>query len=526
MYELLQLSKVSFLQMLNALQVTRGSKKRFGAAGALALIAFLALYLSGLYSNMLGSMFAEAGIGEFFVPIMTLIVAPLSLILTLQSAGSALFGGKDTDFLLSLPISTFFVSLSKMSALYLENLLFSGLWMIPVGIVAYMKKIVPDAGCFVRLLPAIVTLPLLSALIAGLGGFLMTLAGSRAKHKALAQSVAGLALFMIFFLGAMQINNLTPLLLSRREEARRLFDTWLLPFGLLGKGVAGSWSALAFAFLLCVLPFLAFTWLYSIRYKKILAGLQSRALRSDYRVGSMTRQGQGAALLKKEIARLFSTPSYLMNCCISVVLLIAFSIWAVVDRKNMELLRAVMGDGWIAPLLLICIEPLVAMIYPSAVSVSLEGKTLWILKEAPVDVRAVFASKAALNLVVAVPALLLSTLLLVLSGNVSVMDGCCMLLVCLSLSAFLALAGLIVNLHFPCLDAGNDMRVVKNSASALISTFGGLLFVGALVLLLVVTRSLVAFWAFCLMLAAALCALAALLWKYLERRGVEIFREL
>lgn len=526
MFEFMQLIKVSFLQMLNAMQVTRGSRKRFGAVGALALIAFLALYLSGLYSNMLGGMFVEAGIGEFFIPVMSLIVVPLSLVLTLQSAGSVLFGGKDTDFLLSLPVSTFYVSLSRMSALYLESLLFSGLWMIPVGVVAYGRGIVSDAGCFVRMIPAVLTIPLLDSLLSGVCGFLMTLAGSRTKHKALAQNLAGILLFLVFFLGAMQINNLTAFLLSHREEAWRLFHTWLLPFGLIGEGIGGSWGALLCVFLLCLVPFLAFTWLFSARYKRILAGLQSRALRSDYRLGRLDSQGQGTALLKKEIVRLFSTPAYLMNCCISVVMLVGFAVWTVFDRKNIELLRTVLGEGWIAPLFLICMEVLVAMIYPAAVSVSLEGKTLWILKEAPVDCRLLFASKAALNLVVSVPALVLTTAMFVLSGNVHALDGICMLLSTLALSVFLALAGLIVNLHFPCLDAGNDMRVVKNSASALIAAFGGLLFAGILVLLLIFTRSLLSFPVFCLLLAAVLCAGAVLLWKYLERRGTEIFREL
>lgn len=525
MRELWQLSKVGFLQMLNALQVSRGKKKRFGAAGALALIAFLALYLSGLYSNMLGSMLVQAGVGEFFVPVMALLVTPIGLVFTLPSAGSALFGGKDTDFLLSLPVGTFHVAFSKMAALYVENLLFSGLWMVPVGIAAYYYGIVPDAGCFLRLLVVIVALPFWGTLLSGIGGLLMAFLGSRARHKALMQNLAGIVLFAVLFVGSMQINRLSEVLLAGRQEAERLFATWLFVFGWMGRGLAGDVGALVLALLVSVLPFVGFVWLFSMGYRKILSGLQSRILRSDYRLGQMKAQGQGLAILKKELVRLFNTPAYLMNCCISAVLLVGFAVWVAVDQKNMSVFVEVMGKEWMAPLFLVCMELMVSMLYPSAVSISLEGNAIWILKEAPVDTKTLFAAKAALNLIVAVPVVFLTTLLFIISGFVTVPEGGCMFLVCLALGTFLAEAGLVVNLHFPSLEAG-DMRVVKNSASALISVFGGLLFAGVLSALLLFTRNVVPFLGFCLAQTAVLALLAAGAWKYLGQRGAQLFREL
>ncbi len=528
MRELWLLSKVGFLQMLNALQVSRGSgtrKKRFGALGALALIAFLALYLSGLYSNMLGSMLVQAGVGEFFVPVMALLVTPISLVFTLPSAGSALFGGKDTDFLLSLPVKTFHVAFSKMMALYVENLLFSGLWMIPVGIAAYCYGIVPDVWCFLRLLAVIVALPFWGTLLAGIGGLLMALLGSRAKHKALIQNLAGIVLFAVMFLGSMQINRLSQILLAGRQEAQRLFATWLFMFGWMGRGLAGDVGALILSVVVSILPFVGMVWLFSMGYRKIVDGLQSRVLRSDYRLGQMKAQGQGMALLKKEIARLFATPAYLMNCCISAVLMVGFAVWVVADRKSMSVFVELMGKEWMAPLFLVCMELMVAMLYPSAVSISLEGKSIWILKEAPVDTKTLFAAKAALNLVVAVPCVLLTAILFVVSGFVTVLEGGCMLLACLALGAFLAQAGLVVNLHFPSMEAG-DMRAVKNSASALISAFGGLLFAGVLAALVLFTKNLIPFPGFCLAQAAVLILLSAGVWKYLKQRGTQLFREL
>lgn len=501
----------------------RGGKKNVGAAGALFLMGFLALYLSGIYSWMMGEMFLEAGVIEFLIPVMSLFAVVLSLAFTMMSAGGTVFGGKDTDFMLSLPVSAFFVVLSKMTALYLENLMFVGLWMIPTGIAGFAFGAASGWGYFVRLLFAVVALPFFSSFAACLGGWGMTFAASRMKHKALAANLISVLLFLSLFLGSLQINSLGTVLLANRDRAEQIFSTWLLPFGLLGRGLAGEYPAFLGSLLVCTAPFLAVTWLLSGKYKQILSGLSAHGLRTDFKLKKIQTKRPSAALFQKEVNRLFSTPAYLMNCGISVVLLLGFAVYLLADRETTALFVSLLGEKGMAPLLLACAALLLSMIYPSSVSLSLEGKTLWILKEAPVSAAEIFAAKSALNLVLAWPAALAALVLFAVAGNLPVRTAGCMLLVCLTLTALLGVAGVAVNLHFPKLDCDSDVRVVKNSASAMICSFGSLIFTLLLAGLWALTRKLMPFEVFCLALSFMLAVLTAFVWRYLTRRGVELF---
>lgn len=497
-----------------------------GAAGALLLMGAVALYISGIYSWVMGKMLAEAGVIEFLIPVMSLFAVAVSLLFTAMAASSAVFGDRDMDFMLSLPVSAFWVMLSKMTALYLENLAFVGLWMIPVGVAGYVFGAAADVGYFFRLPFAILALPFLSSLVACLGGFLMAYAGSRMKHKALATNLVSIALFVLLFAGSMQLNNLGALLLENQVRAEQLFATWLLPFGLLGRGMAGDLPAFLGSLLVCILPFLGLAWLLSRSYKRIVSGLASHAFRTDFRLTEVKTNGQWTALFLKEIRRLFGTPAYLMNSCVSVVLLVGFSVYLLVDRDTMVVFESLLGRDMTAPLLLGCMALMLSMVYPSAVSISLEGKTIWILKEAPVSAATLFAAKAGLNLVLAWPASILAAAVFFAAGYLTPGKTICMLLVCLTLTALLALAGVVLNLHFPKLDCDSDIRVVKNSASAMLCAFGGMLFTLLLAGVWALTRTILPFEAFCLVLSALLAVLVAGLWRYLTVRGAALFAAL
>ena len=295
MRKLWVLLKLNFRAMLRAFSFRSGAgsskKKAAGGLGALLLMAFLALYLSGVYSFLLASMLAEVGIVEMVLPLMALMACVMSLMFTLFAASGLVFGGKDSDIVLALPESSLAVMLSKILALYLENLVFCGLWMLPTG-AAYLVYAGLGAGqvagfC-VRLLAAALFLPLLPSVLALLGGWVIAYFSGRMKHKSLVGTVLSIVLTGAVLVGSLQINALAAALLQNIEGVRRTLHTWLLPLGLLLDGLVGSWGAL--------LGFHSSAWRpggaclgMSTQYKRILSSLASHVTRSDYRL----RGGQG-----------------------------------------------------------------------------------------------------------------------------------------------------------------------------------------------------------------------------------------
>ncbi len=534
MRKLWVLLKLNFRAMLRAFsfrsRAGSSKKKAAGGLGALLLMAFLALYLSGVYSFLLASMLAEVGIVEMVLPLMALLACVMSLMFTLFAASGLVFGGKDSDIVLALPVPAFTVMLSKILALYLENLVFCGLWMLPTG-AAYLVYAGlgagQAAGFCVRLLAAALFLPLLPSVLALLGGWVIAYFSGRMKHKSLVGTVLSIVLTGAVLVGSLQINALAAALLQNIEGVRRTLHTWLLPLGLLLDGLVGSWGALLGFLLISLAPFLALVWGMSTQYKRILSSLASHVTRSDYRLREVKAGGRFAALFKKECGRYFGTTIYLLNTGIGAVMLLGFSVYVLFVRGQAALLVAQMGGAQaVAPMLAAVVCLMQATVNPACVSISLEGRTLWILKEAPVPPRELFGAKALVNVLVSDVPAALSVLLLWFGLGLSAPDALALLALCVCMGLFIPVAGLAVNLWLPRLDCENDTIVVKQSASSMIGIFGGMLVVGLGALLWAVGGKLLGFVWFSLAAAAVLLAGAALGWHWLCGSGARILQKL
>lgn len=123
---------------------------------------------------------------------------------------------------------------------------------------------------------------------------------------------------------------------------------------------------------------------------------------------------------KKECGRYFGTTIYLLNTGIGAVMLLGFSVYVLFVRGQAALLVAQMGGVQaVAPMLAAVVCLMQATVNPACVSISLEGRTLWILKEAPVPPRELFGAKALVNVLVSdVPATLMRASAVVWAGPV------------------------------------------------------------------------------------------------------------
>ena len=539
MYKLWVLLKLNFRVMLRAFSFQSGArkskKKAASGLGALALMAFLALYLSATYSFVLTQMLAESGAVDLALPLMAMMAGMMSLLLTIFAASGLVFGGKDNDIMLTLPVSAFTVVLGKVLALYLENLVFCGLWMAPTGVCYLLCAGLPagQAALFcVRLLLIIPFLPLLPSALALLGGWLIAYVSGRLRHKAAVGTVLGMAFVCIVLVGSMQVNRTLEMLLRDLAGMRRTLHTWLLPFGLLLDALAGAGAAqcalgLCGFLLLSLLPFLALVWAIGTQYKTILSRLASRALRSDYKLRGVKTSGMFAALFAKECRRYFGTTIYVMNTGVGAVMLLGMAVYALVMRGQvLPVLAQLGGVGAALPMTALLLCTVQAMINTACVSISLEGKTIWILKEAPVPPHALFGAKALLNVLMSAVPAAVSVVLLWAGYAPDAADALGLLLLCVCFGLFTPVYGLTVNLLLPRMDCENDTIIVKQSASCAVGIFGGMLAVGLGALLWAVGGRALGFAGFCALAAALLLLAAAALWHWVCSRGAQILQTL
>ena len=128
------LLRLNFKALLATMRVGR-KKRSFSGLGALALVAGLSVYVSGVYSAMLAEQLAPVGALPLLLVLMSLVAVMLGFFFSLFAAQGVVFGARDNDLMLSLPISPFVLMLSRVSALYLENMVSTVFVLLPAGVI-------------------------------------------------------------------------------------------------------------------------------------------------------------------------------------------------------------------------------------------------------------------------------------------------------------------------------------------------------------------------------------------------------
>lgn len=522
------LLRVSLRSMLHTLSFGHGKKRAASGIGALLFLGVLALYMSGVYSFLLAESLYSINLLDFLLPMMAMLSCMMALLFSAMGASGVVFGNKDSDLLLSMPVSSFSIMLSKILALYIETLLFCGLWMIPTCLSYYLKAPGDPVGFVLRSIVSIPFLPFLPTLLGVLFGYFIGLFSARAKRKALISNLLYLVMFCLLIVGSMQINKIPALLVTNADSLRRLLNTWLLPFGLLQRGVAdGQWLSLLTFCAVCAIPFFVIVYLLSAKYKSILSSLSSHSLRTDFKLSRVQVKGKFASLLRKEVSRYFGTPIYLFNTGFGALMMLGGSIYLCFARETaLSFIAMTQMTELVAPFVCIALIFCLGTICPTSACISLEGKTLWVLKEAPVSTKQIFSAKLLLNLIVAWPATVISLILASWVLSIPIMTVVCIFVLCTVFVLHTAQFGLLVNLLLPKMDAASDILVVKQSAASMCGIFGGLLVAGIGVGLYTLGGGFIGFVPFTLIASFVLSIVCILEWRWLMHQGVQRFAAL
>ena len=325
MKKYLALLKVSLLSILRVGGKGRGKRKKavtgFGAA---ALIAFLAAYISGVYSWLMLEGLAPVGMEELVFVLMGIAVLLSGVLFTAFGASAILYGGRDNDLLLSMPVSSSMLMAARTTAIYLENFLFSFFLLIPAG-VAY-AVVSPDGaartvGFWVRLVLASACLPMLDTALAVVVGALVAYLSGKMKHKAIGQNLLmGVYLGVVFWF-SFSIQGLMENLAVHAMGIKRALG-WVAPAVWLADGAMGDWGKLAMLAAICVVPCAIVVWALGKGYRKAVTSFKSVSAGSDFRMSAQRSSGCSRALMAKEAKRFFGTPVYLWNAGLGVVMYI------------------------------------------------------------------------------------------------------------------------------------------------------------------------------------------------------------
>ena len=140
--------------------------------------------------------------------------------------------------MLSLPVSAFSVMLSRITALYIENLAFIGLFMLTSGVAGAINGL-GGLGYYLSLVVGTLMLTFLTTMLTMVISFVAAFITSRFPHHSVFSTILYFAFFLLVMIGAFQVSNVGNLLMTNQTGFDRLLNGALLPFGLLKNGLEG-----------------------------------------------------------------------------------------------------------------------------------------------------------------------------------------------------------------------------------------------------------------------------------------------
>ena len=531
------LLKKQFLE-LNAFyfqnRKTGKNRSKAGTVGFIILYIVLFLFLAFTFfmvAQSLAAALIPLGYGWLYFALMGLISLAFGVFGSVFNTYAGLYHAKDNELLLAMPIPPRRILLVRMIGVYAMGMLYSCLIMVPT-IVAW-QMIAPGvwpliAQLLLTLLQGFVVLALTCFL-----GWIVALISARLKNKSMITVLLTLAFLALYYVVYFRISAFLRNILQHTDELGRALRT-LYPVYAFGKAGAGDVLSLLIFAVIALAVLALCIWVMARSFVRIVTmNRGDGAKKTDYRAQRVQKaSGVPNALLRKEFKRFLGSPTYMLNCGLGLVLMVAAAIAALIKldtvRGALELIRdnmpALAGAMPVIGCALVIV--LAAMNPVTAPSVSLEGKTIWLLQSLPVRAADVLTAKLRLHLYLcAGPTVLCAAVLaFVMKAGWSV--GIYMVVTALLATMLFAALGLMLNLKRPNLSWTNETVPIKQSMPVAVVLFGGWAFAAAVVGAYYLLRNHCRAEIYLLGCIVVFALLYRLMNRWLMRRGAEIFASL
>ncbi len=498
----------------------RKKKPKVLYVGVLLFILLMSC-ISFFYSFMIGSglkMFDSLAILPAMMMAVTCIIV---LMTTTFKIKGTIFGFRDYDMVMSLPISTGGIVASRLFILYALNMVFVIMLMLPMTI-AYGILARPEAIFYVLSFITMIFLPLVPIVIASFLGTIIAYAASKFRYHNLLNIIFSIGLLAAVMGLSFTIEDngqeLVNMSKSLTEQVNGIY-----PLAQMYTNAVIDYDITAFIMFLAIsfLAFVLYTAIVQKVFKKMNTLIMTGRFSVNFKMGELKTSSPLKALYVKELKRYFSTPIYVLNTAFGIVLLTLGTIAIIfVDLDNL------MGDPQAAEALIksgpMFLSFCVIMSCTTMASISLEGRNLWIMKSIPVESKTIYLSKVAVNLTIISPAII-DAIVIGIILQMGFLQTLFMVLVSILCGIFISLYGLVINLLLPNFNWTTEVLVVKQSAASLVSIFSGMGIVGIqFVFLLLLPSTELAYLSYCLLIGILDIALYQIILNYGKKRFVSL----
>ena len=467
-------------------------RSKVSTAMFFALFALLIVgLLGGIFTFLAISLcrpLASANLSWLYFALMGGIAILLGAFGSVFNTYAGLYLPKDNDLLLSMPIPVSTIVAARLFSVYLMGLMYSAVVILPAVIVYWATTGITlfsvFGGLMLTLLISVFVLTL-SCLL----GWVVAKISQKLRHKSVIVVLASLAFIAIYYFVYFKAQSLIQDLLANAEEYGAQIKSNAYPLYLFGSVGVGDLKAILII-TAAVAALFGLTWVVLSRSFLHIATSTGKTTRGEYKETAVRQRSVDAALLSREFRHFAAKPSYMLNCglgtflmpiCAVVVLWKGRNIFAMLDAMFAE------TAGSVPLLLCVILCGLISMNFMVVPSVSLEGKSLWLMQSLPVSPQKIFRAKIRMQLILTALPLLLCIVCAAIVCPMSPIFILVIVLFAASYTLLSALSGLVLGVKMPTLTWTNELMPIKQSAPVMITLFGGigymvLLFAGFLLL--------------------------------------------
>ena len=522
------------VQLGSILDFTLGTKDRKRKKGVnrylyylLGIFLFLILSATSFfYSYGIGSTLKLIGMLELLPEFMMAITCVITIFTTIYKVKGTVFGFKDYDVTMSLPVQTGAIVASRLALLYIINIIFTIIVILPANLVYGILSKASPAFYFLSIL-MVFFVPLVPMVVASVIGTVIAVIASRFRHSNMLNLILSITFLSVFMIISFQTPDSDEVIGEMSAALTKQVDD-LYPLARMYRTAICNYSLQSIVLFIGIslLVFLLFSKIVGALFKTINSSIVANRTKANYKIGQLEQASPFKALYRKELKRYFSSSLYVMNTGFGIVMMTIGSIAVLFfsPESLAQILEIPQGAKFLTSMLPIAVTMCVSMSCTTANSISLEGKNLWILKSSPVSPKTIFNSKIAVNLLITIPAIFINGIIITIGIGLKLTDLLILLAMPIAYAFFIAISGLIINLKLPKLEWTTEVTVIKQSAAVLVSMLIGMVivFIPAILIFTVPINPLIINGIAIVVVAL----LSMLLYRYLTTKGEQLFSTL
>lgn len=486
MKKMFTIIKASMSENMNVFRIST-KKKNFITKYILPIILAL-IIMSAIFSyseqfiNNLISLKMEIALltmGVFFISIMTFMEG-------IYKSEHLLFNCKDDNLLFSLPIKRSTVLFARIFKFYIFEVLFNSMFLIPV-MLCYAIHTRPAFLFYIVSLIGLLVFPIVPIVFSCIIGMIISAISSNFKRNNIIQTIITIAFILGIMYCSYNSENLILKFANRASNYNDFIKKIYYPAGIYIELVTKfDLLKLLELILINIAILIISVWTLGKKYFAINSNTKSIRISKSNNKYSLKSSSPIKAIMKKEFSRFINSSVFVVNAGFSLILFIVGCI--MISLKSESIINILSQTGimiennkinTLIPIMLFCFICATSFLTSITSSmISLEGKTINLLKSLPITPYNIIKAKVLTAIAIMLPFILIGDTIIFLNFKFDMISIVLILIASIVFPAVAELLGIIINLKYPKMDAKNDTEVIKQSMSSAISVMLGMALIG------------------------------------------------